>query len=81
MLVRLGRYKEAIELLEKVIEKGPEDSDAWLFKSIALRSLSRYEEAIDAFIKAIEMDPENALCYTFKFYGGDIEWPVKGIRS
>ena len=41
-----GKYKEAIEYLEKVISINPKDSEAHYNKGYALMNLKRYDEAI-----------------------------------
>lgn len=49
--------EEAIESFDKAIKIDPDNSFAWEFKAIALRSLGRYEEAIKCYDKSMELDP------------------------
>ena len=51
------RYEEAVESFDKAISLDPDNSFAWEFKAIALRSLGRYEEAIACYDKSMELDP------------------------
>ncbi|MFP3012046.1 MAG: AAA family ATPase [Rickettsia sp.] len=61
-LLRLMRYKETLEVFNKVIALLP-DEEAYSDKGLALCYLKRYEEAIVAYDKAIALDPkyENAI--------------------
>ena len=49
--------EEAIDSFNKAIAIDPDNSFAWEFKAIALRSLGRYEEAIECYDKSMELDP------------------------
>lgn len=51
-----GRYEEAIQAYDKVIEMDPLSPDAWNGKGDAFQKLGKYEEAIEAYDKTIEMD-------------------------
>lgn len=65
-LLHNGKYKEANEILEKVIAIDPEDTLALLSKSNALINVSKYEEAIEVLDKAIKIDPEDKLIWLSK---------------
>ncbi|MGC1122536.1 MAG: tetratricopeptide repeat protein [Candidatus Methanofastidiosia archaeon] len=43
-----GRYKEAIQNYEKILETNPDNVGAWINKGVALFSLRKYEEALQA---------------------------------
>ena len=49
--------EEAIESFDEAIKIDPDNSFAWEFKAIALRSLGRYEDAIKCYDKSMELDP------------------------
>ncbi len=57
-LRKLGRYQEAINCYDRVLELDPEDPDTWNNKGYALRKLGRYREAINCYDTALELDPE-----------------------
>ncbi|MCC7572499.1 MAG: tetratricopeptide repeat protein [Candidatus Methanofastidiosum sp.] len=50
-------FEDAIVSFNKAIEIDPNNTFAWEFKAIALRSLGRYEEAIECYDKSMEFDP------------------------
>ncbi|HOG73823.1 MAG TPA: tetratricopeptide repeat protein [Methanofastidiosum sp.] len=50
-------YEDAVVAFDKAIALDPENSFAWEFKAIALRSLGKYEEAIACYDKSMELDP------------------------
>ncbi len=50
-------FEEAIGAFNRAIEIDPDNTFAWEFKAIALRSLGRYEEAISCYEKSMELDP------------------------
>ncbi|GIX03536.1 MAG: hypothetical protein KatS3mg113_0542 [Planctomycetaceae bacterium] len=54
-----GRYEEASELLEAWLEKHPEDADAWLIYSRALRSAGQFDAALEALDRALVQQPEH----------------------
>ena len=58
-LNNLGKYEEAIEAFDKVIDMDPSNSYAWNNKGYALNNLGRYEDGLQAFAKALEMDHNN----------------------
>lgn len=51
-LARAGHAKRAVELFEKMIERGEMRAAGWLVYGGALEDLHRYEDAIDAFRRA-----------------------------
>jgi len=58
----MGRYEEAIESYDNVIEISSPDYalGAWIDKGDILKKIGRYEEAIKAYDKAIEIYPNNS---------------------
>jgi len=59
-LNRLKRHDEALECLDKAIEKDSYDARAWRIRGDVLDDLERYDEAVESLDKAIKIDPNNA---------------------
>ena len=53
------KYEEAIEFLDKSLEKLPRYTNAWLKKGDALSSLKRYEDALYCYGKVLQINPES----------------------
>ncbi len=62
-LEKEGKYKEAILLLNKAIEKDPENIYALMNRGVDKSILEDYIGAIDDYSKIIEIDPDNTLAY------------------
>jgi len=58
-LSHTGKYKEAIEAYDKVLEVDPNNAKEWYNKGYCLSKLGRYDEALKAYDKALELDPTN----------------------
>lgn len=56
----LGRYAEAIEDLDRVLEVDGDRVEAWVFRAAALRHLDRTQAAMQDIARALELDPQNA---------------------
>lgn len=54
-----GRYEEAIKCLNRVLQKEPEDLEAWIFKGRSLYYLKKYVDSIKCYDKATELSPNN----------------------
>jgi len=65
-LNNLGKYQEAIEAFDRVVEMDPSNSYAWNNKGYALNNLGRYEDGLQAFAKALVMDPNNIYAWNNK---------------
>lgn len=65
-LIDEGKYEEAIECFDKIIELNPAFIKAYNNKGISLSWLSRDEEAIECFDKAIGLNPEDHEAYNNK---------------
>ena len=50
-------FEDAIKSFNKAIKIDPDNTFAWEFKAISLRSIGRYEEAIECYDKSMELDP------------------------
>ena len=58
-----GRYDEALQISEKLLDEYPDDSMGLFQKASALDALGRHEDAIGAYIASLENDPLNADTY------------------
>lgn len=56
-LFQAGEYKRAIDHLEKVTERDPSNTKAWVLMGDSYRHLGKEKRAIKAYEKAIENDP------------------------
>jgi tetratricopeptide (TPR) repeat protein len=54
----LGKYEEALEYLNKVVELKPDFSRAWQSMGNAYYNLGKYKEALSSYKKALELGPE-----------------------
>jgi tetratricopeptide (TPR) repeat protein len=65
-LLAENRYEEALEQLEQVISRDPDDAIAYSNKAMILLPLQRYEEALAACEQAIKINPDDAITYVNK---------------
>jgi tetratricopeptide (TPR) repeat protein len=63
-LDNLGKYEEAIQCYDRVLEIDGKYVEAWYNKGTALDNLGKYEEAIQCYDKALEIDNK----YTDAYY-------------
>jgi tetratricopeptide (TPR) repeat protein len=70
----LGKYNEAIQAFDKVIEINPSNTYAWNNKGYALINLNKNEEGLLACEKALEIDPNNAVAWNNKV------WALNNLR-
>jgi tetratricopeptide (TPR) repeat protein len=62
-LFQLGRYKEAIADIDKILALKPNEILAWELRGSTLYKLTRYSEALNAYDRAIELlgkQPQNS---------------------
>ncbi|MEG3932655.1 tetratricopeptide repeat protein [Microcoleus sp. T3_B1] len=67
-LNRLKHHEEALECLDKAIEKDSYDGRAWRIRGDVLDDLERYDEAVESLDKAIKIDPNNASSWRIRGY-------------
>lgn len=65
-LFKLGRYEEALQIVDSAIEVRPENPTEWSNKGFVLSALDRNEEALEAFEKALSFEPESPKILTNK---------------
>ena len=56
----LGRYQEAINCYDKVLQTDPQKADTWNNKGVSLHSLGQHEEAIKCYNKSLRIAPQKA---------------------
>ena len=54
-----GKYDDALEAFDKVLEINPKNESTLFGKGLALTMLGRYEDALEAFDKVLEINPQN----------------------
>ena len=64
ILLQRGRHKQALEPLQEVLNREPNNFDATLNLSAALILDKKYKVAIPLLEKLIKVDPENAMIWT-----------------
>ena len=60
------RYEEAIEFLDKTLEKLPRYANAWIKKGDALSNLKKYADALYCFDKSLQINSESSDAWTLK---------------
>jgi tetratricopeptide (TPR) repeat protein len=58
-----GKFQEALQSFDRVLEIEPEHAGAWNGRGICLKELGRYEEAIQCFNKVIALNPTDEEVY------------------
>ena len=78
-MMQAGRYDEALELFDRVLERVPKDAGTWTSKGHALKTLGREDEAVEAYRKAIKAKQDHGDGYyslanlkTYKFLPDEI---------
>lgn len=56
---RIGAYDEAIVVLHRALEVGPESADIYYRMGLIYREADQKNEAIESFKKALKIEPEN----------------------
>lgn len=65
-LIKVGKYKEANEVLDEYLKKNPYDENAWIYKGIIFQKSNLIEKAEGCFDKALEINPNNYKCWFYK---------------
>ncbi|MEM2123825.1 MAG: tetratricopeptide repeat protein, partial [Methanolinea sp.] len=60
---RQGRFLDAIECFDRVIEMDPSHVDAWREKGVCLKELGRYEEALQCFDRVLDLNDRTPATY------------------
>lgn len=62
VLLKIGKYQSALNLLQKTIELDPGNQMAWTAKGLTFAKLHRHKEAIQAYNKALTLNPSDEEC-------------------
>ncbi|MCC7046608.1 MAG: tetratricopeptide repeat protein [Alphaproteobacteria bacterium] len=57
--VKAEKYKDAIELLQKVVQKEPAKADAWNYLGYSQRKTGKYDDALKSYTRALDIDPKH----------------------
>jgi tetratricopeptide (TPR) repeat protein len=57
--VKAGRYADALPLLNKVVQRTPNNADAWNYIGFSNRKLGKFPEALAAYEKALAINPDH----------------------
>ena len=57
-LAEQGKYDEAIQAYDRVIEINSQDANAWYNKGVILNIKGKYDQSLQASYKAIEINPQ-----------------------
>lgn len=57
VLLRLGHYDRALELLGRAIERDPDNHLAWTGKGLTLAKMGKNSLAVEAYEKALRLSP------------------------
>ncbi len=69
LLVKEGRYEDAVFHYDRAIRTGSRPASAWTSKGVALKRLGQLDEALRCHNVALKLDPENEIAWCNK---GDI---------
>ncbi len=58
-LVKAGNYQRALGLLQKVVQRNPQNADAWNYIGLSHRKLKDYDQSLEAYRKALSINPEH----------------------
>ena len=57
--VKAEKYKDAVELLKKVVEKEPKKADAWNYLGYSQRKTGQMGDALKSYTAALDIDPKH----------------------
>ena len=81
----LGNERQHLKELEKLIERYPEEKEAFQFLGTCYYNLGQFEEAVRYYNKAIEIDPLYKIAYNMLAYAydqiGDFEKSIRAINK
>ena len=87
-LMQVGRYHEAVEQFDRVIDLLPQDPTAYVSKAHALKTLGEQAQAVDAYRRALKINPNHGEAWyslanlkTVKFDDDDIAQMQTAVAS
>ena len=54
-----GKYDDAIEILEDIVDDNPKNADAWNLMGYSHRKLGEYDDALEYYGKALKLKPNH----------------------
>ncbi len=57
--VKSEKYKDAIQFLEKAVQKEPRKADAWNYLGYSQRKTGQFDAALKSYTRALEIDPKH----------------------
>ncbi len=63
LLISDGRSIEALDIIDAILARRPNESRALIARALVLESLGQFDEAIEVFSEAIAIDPTSASAY------------------
>lgn len=57
--VKAEKYKDAIDLLKKVVDKEPKKADAWNYLGYSQRKTGQTGDALKSYTAALDLDPKH----------------------
>jgi tetratricopeptide (TPR) repeat protein len=57
--VDAGKYDDAIEILEDIVDDNPKHADAWNLMGYSHRKLGEYDDALEYYEKALKLKPNH----------------------
>lgn len=74
VLVALGKYGEALDWFDMLLDRNPLSYVGWSNKGVVLEHFNRYDEAIRCFDKALEINEEIDFAWTEKCFLLSMQW-------
>lgn len=82
VLLKLGRYEEALREYDQLIEIEPGNHDYYFKKTAILIKISRFKEALDEINRAVKVKPDSSLYHFCKAYILEkIDEPIHSIHE
>jgi tetratricopeptide (TPR) repeat protein len=60
---KINQYSNSIQILKQLVEKQPNNSDAWLSIAVNYLKMKQWRSAIAPLRKTIELEPKNGQAY------------------
>ncbi len=63
ILNEMGKYDEAVLLMQRVLEENVRDDEAWFIFATILENMGRYQDAEEAYGQCVRFNPRNLGCW------------------
>jgi len=64
LAMKMGRYQDALENIERLLKDAPDDGELWEYKGLCQAALAEYEPACESLQTAISHSPERLETYS-----------------